>query len=159
MKARLSRTHPAAVVETFDFEARVRDGLVRERLLALLAGFFGVLAVLVAVVGVYGMVSYGAAQRRREIGIRVALGARRLSVVGLVVREAMWLLAAGVVVGGVVAVVTAHSAESLLFDLRPEDPLTLGAAASLLGIVAALASYLPARRAARVSPLEALRQE
>jgi predicted permease len=159
VKARLRQTPSIFVAEVFDFEARVRDGLVRERLLALLAGFFGVLAALIAAVGIYGMVSYGVTRRQREMGIRAALGAGRGRVIGMVMRETGRLFVLGALAGGGLAMLAARSAESLLFGLRPEDPLTVVLATGLLAIGAAMASYFPARRAAGVSPLEALRQD
>jgi putative ABC transport system permease protein len=137
----------------------VRDSLMRERLMATLSGFFGVLAALIATIGLYGVMSYMVARRRNEIGIRLALGADRRDVVRLVMREAGVLLAAGVLVGGVLAVAAARTATTLLFGLQPGDPATLAMAAAGLGLVAMLASYLPALRASRLEPTEALREE
>jgi predicted permease len=159
VKARLRQNPSIFIADVFDFEARVRDGLVRERLLAMLAGFFGVLAALIAAVGIYGMVSYGVTRRRREIGIRAALGAGRGRMIGMVMQETGRLFVLGALAGGGLAMLSARSAESLLFGLRPEDPLTLALATGLLALGAAVASYLPARRASRVDPIEALRQE
>jgi ABC-type antimicrobial peptide transport system permease subunit len=137
----------------------IRESLVRERLMATLSGFFGVLAGLIATIGLYGVMSYTVARRRNEIGIRMALGAARGDVVRMVMREAGLLLIAGVVAGTVLAIVAARTAATLLFGLHPGDPATLAMAAAGLGLVAMLASYLPALRASRLEPTEALREE
>ena len=100
IRNRIKQAHPEIVMRFQDFRMRIRDGLIRERLLAMLAGFFGIVAVLLATVGLYGMISFTVAQRRQEIGIRAALGARRRQVVSLVMWEAGWLTATGLVVGG-----------------------------------------------------------
>ncbi len=132
---------------------------MRERLMATLSGFFGALAALIATIGLYGVMSYMVARRRNEIGIRMALGADRREVVGMVMREAGRLLGAGVLVGLVASIVAARAASTLLFGLSPGDPLTLLTAAAVLGAVAMVASYLPALRASRLEPTEALREE
>ncbi|MGH9885284.1 MAG: FtsX-like permease family protein, partial [bacterium] len=126
---------------------------------ATLFGAFGLIALLLAVVGVYGVKAYAVACRTREIGIRMALGADRGDVVRMVMREASVLLVGGVIVGLVMAVAAAKTATTLLFGLQPGDPVTLAAAAAGLGMVAMLASYLPALRASRLEPTEALREE
>jgi predicted permease len=159
IKRRLAANHPVVMMEFTSFQSRIRDGLVRERLMAMLSGFFGALAALVAMVGLYGMISYAVAQRRQEIGIRFALGANRGRVVRMVMREAGWLLLAGLAAGGVLSILAARSAGSLLFQLSPDDPRTLLAACGALAAIALLASYLPARRASRLDPLVALRQD
>ena len=137
----------------------VRDSLLRERLMATLSGFFGGLAALLATIGLYGVMSYMVARRRNEIGIRMALGAGRRDVLVMVMREAGLLLAGGVIVGALLAIAAARAATTLLFGLRPGDPATLGIAIAGLGMVAMLASYLPALRASRLEPTEALREE
>jgi predicted permease len=159
VKAQFARTHPEMIVMFDVFDTRIRSGLVRERLLAMLSGFFGGLAALLAMVGLYGVMSYATAQRRHEIGIRVALGALRWHVVTMVMRDAAWLLAAGVVVGSALALLAGQSAASLLFGLQPHDPLTLAGACTLLAVIAGIASYLPARRASKLDPLVALRHD
>ncbi len=139
---------------------QLRDrALVQERLLAELSSFFGLLALLLACVGLYGVMSYDVARRTHEIGVRMALGAQRRDVVGLVLRETMLLVVIGVITGLSAALATTRLITSLLYGLTPNDPLTIGLASLLLLAVAALAGYLPARRAARVDPMEALRHE
>jgi len=146
-------------MEFSDFQTRIRDGLVRERLMAMLSGFFGLLAALLTMVGLYGVISYIVARRRNEIGIRMALGAQRGQVIGMVMREAGRMLVIGILAGAVLSLVAGRAASSLLFGLKPYDPLTLTAAVALLAVIAALASFLPARRASRLDPMVALRYE
>jgi ABC-type antimicrobial peptide transport system permease subunit len=139
------------------FQRLLRDGMVRERLMAMLSGFFGLLAVLLAAVGLYGVISHVVARRRNEIGIRMALGARRGQVVGMVMREAAWLLVVGLLIGTVSWLMVGRTAGSLLFELKAHDPLTVAGAAAFLAVIAALASLLPARRASKLDPMVALR--
>jgi len=147
------------IVQFQTLPSMVRDSLMRERLMATLSGFFGALAGLIATIGLYGVMSYTVARRRNEIGIRMALGAGRRDVVRMVMREAGVLLIAGVLVGTALAIAAARTASTLLFGLHPGDPATLALAAGGLGLVAMLASYLPALRASRLEPTEALREE
>ena len=154
-----AQVSPAIVLEYQTMESQVRESLLRERLMATLSGFFGALAALLATIGLYGVMSYMVARRKSEIGIRMALGADRGDVVKMVMREAAVLLSAGVVAGLVLAVVAARAATTLLFGLQPGDPATLALSAAGLGVVAMLASYLPALRASRLEPTEALRCE
>lgn len=151
--------YPQMVVQLFDFEQGIRDGLVRERMLAMLSGIFGVLAAVLVVVGLYGVLSYLLAQRRNEIGIRIALGARRGQVVRLVLRDSMGMLLAGVALGTALALAAGRGAGALLFGLKAWDPVTLGYGAVLLAVVALLASWIPAYRASRLDPVDALRTE
>jgi predicted permease len=144
------------VVSLSEFIGR---SLTRQRLVARLASFFGLLALLLACIGLYGVLSYGVARRTNEIGIRMALGAQNRAVLWLVLREALALVGGGVAIGLLVALFVTKLANSLLFGLKPNDPLTLAVAAVLLFTVATVAGYLPARRAARVDPLVALRDE
>jgi len=141
------------------FKTQIRDGLLQERLMATLSGFFGFLAVLLATVGLYGVLSYTVAQRRNEIGVRMALGADRLNIVRLIMGDAGILLAIGLGVGLLLALLGAKAAGSMLFGLKPSDPVTIAVAIAALGAVGALASYLPARRAAGQDPMAALRDE
>ena len=137
----------------------IEDGLLRDRLMARLAGFFGGLAVVLAVIGLYGVISYMVARRRNEIGIRMSLGAERGSIISLVLREAFWLLAIGLTLGIGLALGASRAATSMLFGLKPYDAATFMAATGTLAVIAVAASYVPAWRAARVDPLEALRHE
>jgi predicted permease len=159
VRNRIRQDHPEMFMEFDDFGQRILDGLTRERLLAMLAGFFGALATLLATVGLYGMISFTMTQRRQEIGIRAALGACRRQIVGLVMRDAAWLMAAGVIGGSVLSLLAGRSASTLLFGLTPHDPPTLVVATLLLAIVAATASFLPANRASRQDALTAMRDE
>jgi putative ABC transport system permease protein len=160
IKRTVAGKHPEMIVESMDFQQRVRDGMVRERLMATLSGFFSLLAAAVlAMIGLYGVISYIVARRRNEIGIRVALGAARAQIVGMVMREAGLVLAIGIIVGTGLSLAAGRGAGSLLFGLKPYDPVTLAAASALLAAIALIASFLPARRASRLDPLVALRYE
>ena len=159
IKRKLARNHPDVVTEFRDFQKGIRDGLMAECMMAALSGFFGMLAALLAMVGLYGVVSYMVARRRNEIGIRLALGAARGQVIAMVMREAVRLLATGIVIGTVGSLLAGRSAGSLLFGLKPYDPATILVAGALLAAVAAAASFVPARRAARLNPMAALRDE
>jgi putative ABC transport system permease protein len=138
---------------------QVDDTLMQERLLAALSGFFGVLALLLTAIGLYGVMAYAVTQRTREIGIRVALGASRSSILWLVMRDLGLLLAIGMGAGAIGAFWVARLVQHLLFGLTPQDVDTLGVAMGLLAAVASLATWLPARRAMRVDPTVALRYE
>jgi ABC-type antimicrobial peptide transport system permease subunit len=159
IRSALLQVNPALILEFTDLKPAIRQRLTRERLMTVLAGFFAALAVLLAGIGVYGVSSYMVSQRRNEIGIRMALGATRRRILGLVMAEATKLLGAGVIVGIVLTLVAAPTARAFLFGLQPRDPLTLAIAVAGLAVVAILASVLPARRAARVDPMVALRDE
>jgi predicted permease len=141
--------------------ARINDSqsAYLHRSSAWLVGGFAALALLLGVVGLYGVVAYSVSQRTREIGVRMALGAQRGSVYRLILKEAGWLTAVGIVIGLVCAVAAATLMRGLLFGVRSWDVPTLAAVAAALGVAALLASYIPARRAASISPVEALRAE
>jgi len=151
--------NPSISLQFDTMKTQIRESLLRERLMATLSGFFGGLAALLATIGLYGVMSYMVARRKNEIGIRMALGAGRGDVVAMVMREAGLLLAGGVFVGVLLAIAAARAATTLLFGLHPGDPSTLAMAIAGLGLVAMLASYLPALRASRLEPTEALREE
>ena len=140
-------------------KTRIEMSLLRERLMAILSGLFGALAVLLASVGLYGVISYTVARRTNEIGIRIALGASRRNVIGLVLRETGALLAVGLGAGIVISLAAGRAVASLLFGLQANDPLTFMTAGTTLAVVALGASYFPARRASAVDPAIALRQE
>jgi len=159
VKSTANEVNPNMDISFFTFHKMIEDGLLRDRLMARLSGFFGLLAVLLAVIGLYGVISYMVARRRNEIAIRVALGAGRESIVKLVMREAGALLVVGLVIGTVLALAGGKAAASMLFGLKPWDVATFAMALVLLALVAVAASLLPAARAARSDPMEALRQE
>src|SRR2546423_891003 len=138
---------------------QLHENVSRERLIAQLVSFFGALAMILACIGLYGVMAHGVARRTNEIGIRMALGARGGNIAWMVLRETLYLVLAGLVIGVPAALLGARLISSQLFGLSPTDPLTLIGAAAVLTVVALLAGYLPARRAARVDPLRALRYE
>jgi putative ABC transport system permease protein len=140
-------------------EDQVRGARNQERLVASLAGFFGTLALLLAAIGLYGVTSFLIARRRTEIGIRIALGAQRRHVVDLSMRQTAITTAIGVVVGLAAAMAATRYLQSLLFGVTPLDPVTFLSAPAMLATIALLACYLPARRAARIDPMIALRAE
>lgn len=130
-----------------------------ERMFAALSTGFGVLALALACVGIYGVMAYSVAQRTNEIGIRMALGAQRSQVRRLVLRESVWVTAAGIAAGGAAALLLTRLLKSMLYGIQPWDPATISAAMLLLLSVALVASWIPARRASCVQPMEALRHE
>lgn len=138
---------------------RVNRLLAQERLIAELTGLFGLLALLLACIGIYGLISYAVARRIPEMGIRMALGAGRVSVIWLVLREALILVLIGLAAGIPLVSAAARLVTSLLFGVSPTDPTTLAATAVLMLSIAVVAAYLPARRASRVDPMAALRYE
>jgi ABC-type antimicrobial peptide transport system permease subunit len=140
-------------------QQQIDNNIVVERLIATLSGFFGVLALVLAGVGLYGVISHAVSRRTREIGIRMALGAQRSSVLWLVLRDAALLVIVGAVIGAPTAVALTRLAKAFLYGVSAQDPLTLAAGLALLALVAALASVLPARRATQVQPTTALRCE
>jgi putative ABC transport system permease protein len=159
VKRVLSEINPAVTVSFQGFKPMIEATILRERLMATLSGFFGLLALLLACIGLYGVLSYGVASRTSEIGIRMALGARRHDVFWMILREALWLVIAGVAVGSPIIFAGARLASTLLFGVTPTDPVSLLSAALLMLAVALVAGYLPSRRATRVDPMVALRSE
>jgi putative ABC transport system permease protein len=139
--------------------AQVDDSLVQERLLATLSTFFGALALLLAMIGLYGALSYLVAQRQREFGIRMALGAPRDSILRLVMRDVVIVLAGGLTVGAAISLAVVGILQKMLFGLAARDTVTLLASIGVLSAVAFFAGYLPARRATRIDPMVALRYE
>jgi putative ABC transport system permease protein len=135
----------------------VNASMTQERLVAMLAGFFGVLGLLLAAVGLYGVTSYAVTSRRAEIGIRMALGASAKGVVAMVLRRVAWLVGLGIVIGACLSAWAATFVRTLLYGLDARDPMTFAGAAALLMAVAALAAWLPARRASRIDPMRVLR--
>jgi len=159
IKQTANELNPAMVLDFTVFKTQLRDGLLREQLMAMLSGFFGALAAILAMVGLYGVISYMVVQRRNEIGVRMALGASRGNILGMILREAAVLLGIGLVMGITISLVAGNAAASLLYGLKPRDPLTLAAAILGMALVAFVASLLPAQRAAAVHPMVALREE
>ncbi|HXJ92811.1 MAG TPA: ABC transporter permease [Terriglobia bacterium] len=138
---------------------QIDQATFQERLFARLAGFFGLLALVLACVGLYGMMSYAVARRTNEIGIRMALGAERAKILRMVLRESMTLAVLGIIFGGPAALAGSRLIASMLYGVKPTDPLTIASATGALAAVALLAGYLPAQRASRVDPMVALRYE
>ena len=146
-------------LEFHSLAEQVNDSMVQERMLALLSGFFGTLALLLAMIGLYGTLSYLVAQRQTEFGIRMALGAERGSILRLVMRSVITVLAVGVVAGVGISLAATRVLQQLLFGLSPHDAVTMMVAVAVLSVVALIAGYLPARRATKVDPMVALRNE
>jgi predicted permease len=138
---------------------QVDDSMVQARMLALLSGFFGTLALLLAMIGLYGTLSYLVAQRQREFGIRMALGAEARSILRLVMGNVISVLAVGIIAGLGISLAATRVLQTMLFGLSPRDTVTLLAATAVLSIVALAAGFLPARRATKVDPMVALRYE
>ena len=159
LKQTIGSINPGIDLEFKVFRTQIHGSLVQDELMATLSGFFGFLAVLLAAIGLYGVISYMVVQRTREIGIRMAIGAEGGHVVAMIMSEAGILTSIGLVVGAGLALAVAQVAKSFLFGLKPRDPLTLAAAVVTLSTVAALASFLPAYRASKLDPMLALRDE
>jgi putative ABC transport system permease protein len=159
VKGVLNEINPAITVSFQGFKPLIEATILRERLMATLSGFFGLLALLLACIGLYGILSYGVASRTNEIGIRMALGAASRNVFWLILREALLLVVAGVAVGLPMIFAVTRLASTLLFGLTPTDPVSLLFAGLLMLGVALAAGYLPSRRATRVDPMVALRCE
>jgi predicted permease len=151
---------PHVVVDNIrTMDQQIGTTLVRERLLAFLSAGFGVLALTMACVGLFGVVSFDVSRRQRDIGVRLALGARRVNVIWHVLRTALVVSLAGIAAGLAATLAATRTLSALLFDITSRDPLTLGASATLLLLTALAASFLPAHRASRVDPIVVLRTE
>ena len=137
----------------------VRSNVGQDRLLAGLSASFAILALLLASVGIYGVIAYAAGRRAQEIGIRVALGATRAQISAFLMRGAGALLLAGLLIGAAATLFAARWLRSLLYGIAPHDPAMLSAAALVLAVVALIAAYIPIRRATRLDPTQALRRE
>jgi predicted permease len=155
----LQRHVPNAPIEVRALSEQVNARMVQERMLATLASGFGLLALALVTIGLYGLLAYGVARRIKEIGIRMALGAERSRVIALVLRSAVRLLLIGIALGVPAALGASRWIESMLFGLKPTDLATVGGAVVLLVTTAQVAAYVPAWRASRVDPLAALRDE
>lgn len=149
----------AQVAEIRTQEEQIRETLGTERMFAGVVSSFGAIAALLAAIGLYGVMAYAVTRRTSEIGIRLALGAGRGDVQWMVLRESLWMVAAGLVVGIPCALALTKYVEASLYGIKPNDPVSFVAAGVLMAVVAALAAWIPARRAARVDPMRALRCE
>jgi putative ABC transport system permease protein len=154
---RVTRLNPSIVVQFTELNTQIRDRLVGERLIAWLAGAFGVLALTLAALGLYGIVAYLTVSRRREIGIRLSLGSTEAQIVRLVLGDNVWLVAAGLAIGLPLAAAVARGAGAMLFGVSPVDVPTLAGAVCLLAAAAGLAGAIPAWRAANIPPDQSLR--
>ena len=159
LRRRIGLWRPGTAMQFRVFRRTISDTLTRERLLAALTGFFGILAILLASIGLYGVLAYQAVRRRGEIGIRVALGATRGQILQLVLWEACVLVFFGLVIGSAGFLALAQTASSLVFEISLRDPLHLGAAAIALAAAAGIGSMIPAWHASRLDPIDALRDE
>jgi predicted permease len=155
--AALTAVDPNLALTFRPLQDRIDASLTRERLVALLSGFFGALALLLAALGLYGVTSYAVTRRRAEIGIRMALGAEPMSVLRLVLVRVFTLVALGVIIGAAVSALSSQFIAGLLYDLHPRDTTTLVSAAVMLTVVGAIAGWLPAHRASRIDPTQVLR--
>ena len=159
VKREVGALYPEVYLEAVVFQEEVQAGLLPERIMAALTGFFGALATALAMIGLYDVVSYLVAKRRNEIGVRMALGAASAEVLRMVLKDGLRLVLAGIAIGVPATLAITRLASALLFGVSPADPLTIAAATLLMITVAALAGFLPARRASRLDPMVALRHE
>ena len=156
----LRRLGPSlAIGEIRTLRQQVDESIFEQRLLAALGAFFGALALLLAAVGLYGVVAYSTARRTGEIGLRIALGAPRAQVLWMILRDSLVLVALGLTIGLPAALAGARAVESVLFGIQPADPFTFAATAALLAATGGAAAFLPARRASRLDPSQVLRNE
>jgi putative ABC transport system permease protein len=159
VRAALRATDPEVPVEFRTMEERVAGSVADRRFTMIVLGAFATAALLLAAVGVYGVVSYGVARRTREIGIRIALGALPSQVKFMVHRRAMLMVGTGVIAGIAGALALTRVLRTLLYDVAPADPMTFGGVIGLIATAGWLASWIPARRGARVDPMTAIRTE
>jgi predicted permease len=159
LKSALADASTQIGTEFHVMQTGIQNSLLRERLMAMLSGFFGALATLLAMMGLFGVMSNSVARRTGEIGLRMALGAQRRNVTRMVLGEAGAMLAIGLIIGAGLTLALGKTAGAMLFGLKPYDPLTISLSALALAVVAIMASYVPARRAAQLDPMAALRDE
>ncbi len=160
LRQRLLEFNSALVVHNPEnMETRVAESVATKRFTMILLGVFAGLALLLAAIGIYGVLSYNVGQRTKEIGVRMALGAQRSHVLQIILRDGAWMTLAGVVLGVIFAFFATRLMSSVLFGIKPTDPITFASVAALLAAIALLACYVPAQRAMRVDPIEALRHE
>jgi ABC-type antimicrobial peptide transport system permease subunit len=155
--AALTTVHPGVTFAAEPLTTVIEGSLAQERILATLSGVFGLLALLLAALGLYGRVSYSASRRRTEIGIRLALGTAPRAIVRHVLSRVTILISIGVILGALISLWASRYIATLLYGLEPADLGTLVAAGTLLGAVGAVAGWIPARRASRIDPAEVLR--
>ena len=155
----IAQINPSLLVEFKVLDVQIRESVLRERLMANLTLGFGFLAACLSTLGLYGVMSYLVARRRGEIGLRLALGAARHNILGLILKDAGKMVAIGLVAGIAASLLLSRFAESLLFGLKASDPVTLILATTLLALTAAGATLIPASQAARLEPMTALREE
>jgi ABC-type antimicrobial peptide transport system permease subunit len=158
-QAKLAHFNPGIQAEFRVFRTNIQKGMVQERTMAFLSSAFGLLAILLTTIGLYGVISYIVAMRSNEIGIRMALGATGADVVGIITRQTLWMLAAGIGLGMLLSIAATRGASSLLFGVQPNDALSVLAAALFLIVVGLAASSVPAYRASRMNPSSAIRYE
>jgi predicted permease len=159
LKSTMAQFNPDVVISFRTLDTVVDESLTRERLLATLSGFFGALALLLSAIGLYGVMSYSVARRRNEIGIRMALGAEQRRILVMVLGDVAVLLIFGLAAGIAAALLSTRLVASFLYGVTARDPAVLAISSAALAIVAAAAGYLPARRASRLDPMSALREE
>jgi predicted permease len=160
LRQKVAEVEPQAPVSNIrTVEDEIGRSLLRERLVATITALFGALALALAAIGLYGVLSYGVAERTRELGIRIAIGATRQRILWLVLREAGWVLGLGIAAGLGSAWALGRVVSSLLFGIAPTDPVSIGIAIAVLGSAGALAAWIPARRASKIDPIRALRYE
>jgi ABC-type antimicrobial peptide transport system permease subunit len=159
VKNAIAAVNPQIDIQFAVLHTQIRETLTQDELMATLCGFFGGLAVLLAAIGLYGVISYTIAQRTSEIGIRMALGAQRSGVIRLILREVSLLVGIGIAVGLGLTIAGGRATGSLLFGLKAADPLTLALTVVLLAAISLVASSVPVFRASRLDPMVALRYE
>jgi predicted permease len=158
LRAIVAETVPGGFVSgVATIDQQVEASLVRERMLALLATFFAALALILACIGLYGVMAYRVVRRTREIGIRIAIGARQQSVIWMIARETLLLVGIGAALGTLASLAATTYIAGQLFDVTPRDPAAIGVALAVLAVVTVVAGYLPARQASRINPVSALR--
>ena len=159
LRAVMAEVAPSTIISLQSLPAMMRETLLSERLVATLSELFGLIAALLASIGLYGVISYSVARRTREIGIRLALGADRRKISAMILREAVELLLVGLAAGMLLAYLGGKAARSLLYGLGPHDPASLVLAMVVMVAITCVACLLPVRRAAGVDPMRALREE
>jgi predicted permease len=159
IRGAVAEIDPQASFTTVTVSDNLDSSVMRERLLATVSGIFGVLALILALIGLYGLMSYSVARRRNEIGIRLALGAEQIGVLRLILGEVGRLVTVGVLSGVLIALAAGRLVATFLFDVKPDDPATMAATVAVMIAVGLMAGLVPAWRAARMDPVAALREE